>query len=241
MEKIKNPSKKLLKEFKTLSIVFIGIFILSSCVKSRVDPRLANSSHTVFVNVIPNGLSFNFYLDNLKTSNQAIAFSYSLPAIYISPGRRQIDLVLRNSTQSILTETVLVKAPNYYTVFATGKVTPEFVVLEDVQSNLISPPTGKAKVRLINLSSDAPNIDLAIAGGATLFTNLTYKANTPFINMDPGIYNLNFLETGTTTVKFTKKVLIDPGRLYNIFSLGAWDFQPGDAPLDMGLLDAVGQ
>lgn len=239
MKNIKNPSSKLYKASVVITAVLAVTMLLSSCLKTYTDPRITNGSHTVFVNAIPNSLSFLFYLDNFQASNQSIGFTYSLPAIYVSPGVKKLDLVLRNSSQSILTDTIQFRSPNYFTIFATGKTTPEFVVIEDTQAHLVNPPTGKAKIRFINLSSDAPNLDVAIEGGAKLFTDVTYKANTEFINIDPGDFYLNILQTGTSTVKFSKHVLIVPDRVYNIFSLGAWDVLPGDAPLDLGLMDAL--
>ncbi len=238
---MKNLSAELFKKFKTLVVVLSGIAILSSCLKTYVDPRISTSAHTVFVNTVPDALQYTFYLDNFRVSNQAISFTYALPFIYVTAGSKKIDLIVRNTTTSVASDTILFKSTNYYVVFATGKEKLEFVVLEDAPANLLSPPTGKAKVRLLNLSPDSPNIDLVVsgAGGATLFTNLSYKSNTDFIIMDPGAYDLDFRETGTTVVKYTKHVNIEPNKLHNLFVIGAWNALSGEAGVDLGLMDAT--
>ncbi|HCN84343.1 MAG TPA: hypothetical protein DIT07_12095 [Sphingobacteriaceae bacterium] len=240
MKKNKNFSIKLLKESKILFAVLCSITLLSSCLKTYTDPRIDTSAHTVFVNTVPDGSSYNFYLDNFIVSNQSVAFSYALPYIYVTAGSKKVDLIPRNTTQSVASDTILFKAKNYYTIFATGQANPEFVVLEDTPADLANPPAGKSRIRLVNLSPDSPNIDLFVdgPGGTNLFTNLAYKANTAFINVEPGAYNLDFRETGTTTVKFTKHVSIEPNRVHTIFAIGVWNALPGDPSLDMGLMDA---
>lgn len=238
MKKNENLSAELLKKFKTLVIVLIGITVLSSCLKTYVDPRIENSAHTIFVNVIPDNTTYNVYIDNARATNQPFAFSFALPPIYVSAGSKTIEYRLNNSSQVVITDTVVFKPKNYYTIFSTRTTDPELVVIEDVPANLTDPPTGKAKVRFINMSPGSPNIDLFVDKGATLFTNIAYKTTTEFLVVNSSFYDLNFRATGTTGVKFTKRIAIDPDRLYTIFALGVWNPLPEDAPLDLGLLDA---
>ncbi len=68
----------------------------------------------------------------------------------------------------------------YHTLFAVAKRRPsklnpgnrDSLVL--VYDDLTAPVSGKAKVRFANFSPDAPNVDLALAGSAAVFSNVAY-------------------------------------------------------------------
>ncbi len=71
-------------------------------------------------------------------------------------------------------------ASYYHTLFAVAKRRPsklnpgnrDSLVL--VYDDLTAPVSGKAKVRFANFSPDAPNVDVALAGGTAIFSNVAY-------------------------------------------------------------------
>jgi hypothetical protein len=55
----------------------------------------------------------------------------------------------------------------------------------------------KAYVRFINLSPNSPPLDVYIAGGTQLFSNVAYTAHTRYVPVDPGTYVLQLRPAGT--------------------------------------------
>lgn len=240
MEKLTQLKGSLLKKLQTLFIVVVSVSLLSSCLKTYVDPKITASAHTVFVNTIPNGASYSFFIDEFRVSSQTISFSFALPAIYVTAGTKKVDLVPRNGIPAF-TDTITFKSTYFYTIFTTQQATtdPEFFIVEDSPANLQTPPAGKAKVRFVNLSPDAPNTDLYFDGGANIITNLPYKTSSDFVTVDAGVFDFDFRETGTTTTKFKKHVAIESGRIYTVFSLGLWNAVSGYPEIDLGMISAT--
>ena len=106
-----------------------------------------------------------------------------------------------------------------YSVFAINTVanlTP--LVLED---NLTTPAEGKAHVRFIHLSPNAPAVDITLMDGTMVFSDIEFSEYIDFTPLDAGIYNLQVRVHGTETV-----VLELPGiellnqNIYTVFAKG---------------------
>eukprot|EP01120_Amphizonella_sp_Union-15-10_P000052 TRINITY_DN1005_c0_g1_i4.p1 TRINITY_DN1005_c0_g1~~TRINITY_DN1005_c0_g1_i4.p1 ORF type:complete len:214 (+),score=36.33 TRINITY_DN1005_c0_g1_i4:93-734(+) len=83
------------------------------------------------------------------------------------------------------------------------------------------PEFGKATVRFVHLSPNAPAVDVAVSGGPVLFSNIAYKGFTPYTSVTPGFYNLEVRPAGSTTVVLkVPNVELAPNRAYSIFAEG---------------------
>ena len=93
------------------------------------------------------------------------------------------------------------------------------IVFED---DLTSPASGKAHVRFIHLSPDAPAVDVAVASsGAVVFGNVAFKQGTAFTPLDAGTYNLDVRVAGTSTVALTlPPITLTAGKIYTVFAKG---------------------
>jgi len=109
-----------------------------------------------------------------------------------------------NPSATVKTTSLQTEANKYYSIYYTGlNQNPEVVITTD---DLTRPANDKVKIRVINLSPDAGNLD--VAGRLTnettprmnLFTALSYKTNNAFREIPPGFYSLEIKETSTGTV-----------------------------------------
>ena len=224
MKPFKNLSGDNKRNFKVLFITLFSIAILFASCTKRSHEEVAPGASLLVANAIPRSTSIDFYLDNQRVNLQSMFFSQGLDYFYVVPGLKKLDITLGESGQVLATDTATLKVGNYYSLFAIEKGMAEFVVAKDDLSN---PPSGKAKIRFIHLSPDAPNIDIAIAGGATLYTNRTYKSYTDFMLVDPTNYTLNIRQTGNTAVKIAKAdVQIEVSGIYTIMAIGFWNGAP---------------
>lgn len=116
-------------------------------------------------------------------------------------------------------------ASRIFTAAAIGK-------LANISLYLIPDPRtprkpGRAMLRFVHLSPDAPPVNLAIANGKTLFTNIPYKGITDYTALMPGKYNfeLNLAQDGKR-VLWVPNIRIMPHRNYSIYAVGLAGGQP---------------
>jgi LPXTG-motif cell wall-anchored protein len=114
---------------------------------------------------------------------------------------------------------VTIEAGKAYTIAATGllaNIAPSIYA-----DNLSAPAAGKAHVRVIHTSPDAPAVDVRVAGGPALFSNLAFPNASDYLPVDAGTYNLEVTPAGSTTVVLPiNGVTLEAGRIYDVFAVG---------------------
>lgn len=87
--------------------------------------------------------------------------------------------------------------------------------------DLTAPASGKAHVRFVHLSPNAPAVDVAVTGGAVVFGNKSFKDYTAFTPLDAGTYNLEVRVAGTSTVALPLPgITLQAGKIYTVFAKG---------------------
>jgi hypothetical protein len=163
------------------------------------------------------------YMDGNLLYNAALITNKTTGYFLAEPGQRSFRVDTTeigpnvNFPQAPVNTTQMnAEAGKYYTIFYTGKIqSPEVVVTTD---DLSRPPSGKARVRVLNLSPDVPSVDIAgrlttsTSPSTVLFGNLTYKTVNAFQDFNPGFYRMELRAAGTTTVlgSFTQDNQIVP-------------------------------
>jgi hypothetical protein len=106
-----------------------------------------------------------------------------------------------------------------YSVFAVNSVSNiEPLLIED---DLTAPAQGKAHVRFIHLSPDAPAVDITLTDGTIVFGNRAFKDFTAFTPLDAGTYDLQVRVAGTTTVALDLPgITVESGKIYTVFAKG---------------------
>ena len=157
--------------------------------------------------------------------NGAVAFS-NLPFKGITayaaldPGSTKVQVSPTGATTPIVIDATLdLAADTDYTVVAVGKLADiEPLVLVD---NNAMPAVGKAHVRFVHASPDAPAVDIAVKGGAVLFSNVPFKGVGDYLPVDAGTYDLEVRLAGTTTVALEVPGLkLDAQTVYTVFAMG---------------------
>jgi LPXTG-motif cell wall-anchored protein len=88
--------------------------------------------------------------------------------------------------------------------------------------NNSTPEAGKAHVRFVHASPDAPAVDIAVAdGGPVLFSNVEFKGVGDYLPVDAGTYDLEVRIAGTETVALeVPGVALADRTVYTIFAMG---------------------
>jgi len=134
-------------------------------------------------------------------------------------GTRNVKVNVAGSTTTVINADLPVLAGGNYSVFARGPVASIGALV--IADDLTAPAAGKAHVRFVHLSPDAPAVDVAVTGGPVLFANQSYQDYTAFAPVDAGTYDLEVRPAGSGTVALAVPgVVLQPGKIYTVFARG---------------------
>lgn len=119
----------------------------------------------------------------------------------------------------VIDATVGLESGGAYTVAATGflaDITP--LVIGD---RATATTGGGASVRFIHTGPDAPAVDIAVAGGDVIFSDVTFRESTGYAQVPAGTYDLEVRLAGTATVALSVPgVSVSAGMNYTIYAIG---------------------
>ncbi|QIL39091.1 DUF4397 domain-containing protein [Pedobacter sp. HDW13] len=194
-----------MKNFTLFNLKFIPLFIfvvltaLISCKKDETDTTI---SYLRVVNASPSSATYNAYFNGTMVTSAALPFGGSAAYGSYAPGAYTLKFTTASSAESLLSKTVTLGVNTYYSTYLINK--PAALDIYTIADDLSITATDKAYVRFINLSPDAPALDLAKTGATTtLATNKAYKTASAFTTVDAGTYTLDTKETSSGTVKAT--------------------------------------
>ncbi len=188
----------------------------SSCKKSSDDKGKAN---VMVVHASPNAPSVDVLVDNSKVNSALLVYPGNTAYLQVGEGTHNLKVNAAGTATSVINVDVPFLKDKNYSVFAIDSLSKiSALVLED---NLTAPAAGKAHVRFVHLSPNAPAVDVALVGGAILFGAYEFKDASAFTPLDQGTYNLEVRVAGTSTVVLTlAPITLTAGKIYTIFAKG---------------------
>jgi hypothetical protein len=152
-------------------------------------------------------------------NNAALTYPNNTGYLTVSPGTRNVKVNAAGTSTTVINGNLDLESGRSYSVFAINTLSNiEPLILED---DLTSPASGRAHVRFLHLSPDAPAVDIAVQNGPTLFSNRAFKSATAFTPVDAGTYTLEVRLAGTsTTVLTVPNVMLESGAIYTVFAQG---------------------
>ena len=149
-------------------------------------------------------------------------FDYTSYSGYLNffTGDREIKFRAENANNALIDTTFSFENGKVYSLFAVNK-------LPDVEALLVvdsasSPAQGKAMVRFVHLSPDAPAYDISTENASTpLFAAKSFKQATVFQEVDAGTFTFEVKNAGSADVILSAEdVEILPGKYYTIITRG---------------------
>ena len=211
---------KAIHPFKALTFFIAGLglctTLLTSCTREEVCPVPVTPARVSVTNALAGSQPINFFFDHNQLNYYGIPYGSGLEYVNAYTGSRTIDVYDTQTSIKIATHNTTFEEGKFYSVFLTGVPTsPDFMILND---DLTQPPVGNAGVRLVNLSPDAPAVDLVIQQGPTLASNIPYKGNSNFYAVaGSNTYNIEIRQAGTSNVLTSlNNVRFRNGSLYTV-------------------------
>ena len=201
------------------TILFASITLFTSCKEDESNDDKSYAKVLV-THASPNALGVDLLVDNSKQNSSALTFPNNTGYLQVESGTRNIKVNVTGTSTTVIEANLMLAKDNNYSVIAVDSVSKiSAIVLAD---DLSAPAAGKAHVRFIHLSPNAPAVDVAVASsGAVVFGNKAFKEYTAFTPLDAGTYNLDVRVAGTSTVALVlPAITLEAGKIYTVFAKG---------------------
>lgn len=207
--------KKSFLRFTTLGIVAAALVSFSSCEKEE-EKTFAN---VLVTHASPDAPGVDLLVDNSKVNSSALAFPSNTGYLKVESGARNIKVNAAGTSTTVINADLTFEENKNYSIFAVDSVSKiSAIVLTD---DLTAPASGKAHVRFVHLSPNAPAVDVALDGGAVVFANKAFKEATAFTPLDAGSYDLEVRVAGGSTVALDlDPITLEAGKIYTVFAKG---------------------
>lgn len=204
--------------FPILAALALGALALAGCGDDSNPAAPALQGRVMAVHASPDAPAVDLRVDGAVVGS-GLAYPQNTAYLTVAAGTRDVKVNVAGSSTTVIDADLPVAGGASYTVFAVDRVASiSALVLTD---DLAAPAAGKAHVRFVHLSPDAPAVDVAVQGGAVLFPNRAFKEFTAFTPFDAGTYDLEVRVAGTTTAVLTlDDVVLQAGKIYTVFARG---------------------
>lgn len=134
--------------------------------------------------------------------------------------RFQVAPAWKGANAVVIDVTTNIMAGQAYTIAAINQLAN--IKGQIFNDNLAAPAAGKAHVRVLHLSPDAPAVDLKTQDNAvTLFSNLAYGNASNYKPVDAGTYNLKVTAAGgSDAVIALNGTTLSAGTIYDVVAVG---------------------
>ena len=168
----------------------------------------------------PDAPSVDVYVNGAKTLS---GVSYKTVSKYLSvpPGQYRFEVRPAGAdvgSKAVIDASDTLAAGKAVTVAAVGALAN---IKGQVYSDDISAPaSGKAKVRVVHAAPEVPAVDVAVAGGPTLFSGAAFPQATPYAEVAGGSYNLEVRAAGTQNALLKGTQAVQAGSVYTVAAIG---------------------
>lgn len=224
-----------------LAIMAVSMVMLNSCLKDG-DNGVYQISAVRALNAVPGSDQLDVFLDqnqlnfdNTTWQDEKFAYTDTLPYKNAWPNNRLVRVFDPDdypTADPLIQKTVNFVPGKFYSLYVVGYDEIELLATED---DLSAPDDGKAKIRFIHLSPDAPSLDFGVEGVDTLIaSDKTFKEVEGFATVNVGeTYTFNVIEHSSGDVLHAFEFAPESDMIYTIWIKGLLG-NTGDEALDFG-------
>jgi LPXTG-motif cell wall-anchored protein len=125
----------------------------------------------------------------------------------------------QGAAAAVITANPTLAAGGAYTIAAVGALAN--IRGEIYDDNLAAPAAGKAHVRVIHASPNAPAVAVKVANGPTLIPSLAFPNASAYLPVDAGTYDLQVTPAGANDVVIDlPNTTLRAGTIYDVVAVG---------------------
>lgn len=204
----------------TVGLASMGVLAILGMGLAFTGAPSAHAADSAFVRVVhaaPAAPQVDVYVDNTKLLPD-FKFGAVTDYVPLAAGQHEIDVTPTGKTvaDAVIKQQVTVTSGTTYTVAAIGDSATKPALVAFVDDNSIA--TGKAKVRVYHLSSDAGPVAVA-TGGQTVIGDLAFQKASDYLAVAPGAYTFDVtLKNSNKTVQLPATLAVH--KVTSVFALG---------------------
>ena len=217
--------------FLVAIVAAVGM-LLGGCLKD--DNQVYQVAAVRALNAVPGSEQLDVFLnqnklnfDNERWQDEAFAYADTLPYKNAWPDNRVVSVVDPAdypNAEPIVQQTVTFIPGKFYSLYVVGYDDIEVLYTDD---DLSDPAEGKANIRFIHLSPDAPTLDFEVttaeaeAEDPLRLDGYAFKEATDFAAVDGGVeHTIRFIEHGGEEVLHTFEFTPETGMIYTVWVKG---------------------
>lgn len=204
--------------FKVPVLVVIVLSLGFVSCKKGDDTLSTSVTRTTTLNVVNATTdTLNYYLNGsrVNTTSSLYPFGYT-GYLDVNYADQKYQFKHLGNTDVLFNLVLALDTNKVYSLFVAGRAEEHTFTTLDT---LISDTNGKAKIRFVNASPDAGNLDVLID---SLKLNMRpYKSATVFVPIGVGIKHVQIFQSGSTTAISDSTRTFVTGRVYTLFSRGS--------------------
>ncbi len=205
--------------FRTMLIAvsFITLWSCSIDDDSNNYYQNPNVAIGIIANASPDSGDLFFYADNNNINSNPLNYTDAAGYYNFYLGERTFSIQDAEGNELATLEKTLT-AQDFFSLFAVNTFTEiELVIYDDIFD---FPPQNTASVRFINLSTDAPAINIS-SETEDFATALEFKQATDFIEVPAGTYDITYTDDTNDTALYTDTDMVFySGRVYTVYTKG---------------------
>jgi hypothetical protein len=177
------------------------------------------------IHTVPDAPNVDIYANDKLIINN-LAYGDYTDYLPIPEGTYKITLYVAGTKNTpVLSNMLTVKKNSILTVAAVGTLSDiGLIVITDANEYKM---TGKAMIRFLHLSPNAPAVDITLPNGTVIFSNVSFRHITHYIDVTPMNYTLQVRVAGTDNVVLTvPNINLDEGKYYTVYAIGLAGEEP---------------
>lgn len=177
------------------------------------------------IHTVPDAPNVDIYANDKLIVNN-LAYGNYTDYLPIPEGTYHIALYVAGTKDSpVIANRLTVNKNSILTVAAVGTLSDlELYAITDANAPKMA---GKAMIRFLHLSPNAPAVDITMPNGTVVFGNISFKHITPYIDVTPMNYTLQVRLAGTSTVVLTvPNVNLVADKYYTVYAIGLAGEEP---------------
>ena len=206
---------------KRIALALLAVTVAALATSCRLNDNPAApfvKARVMAVHASPDAPAVDLLVDG-AVAGTGLAYPGNTGYLPVKSGTRNFKINVSGTSTTVINANLPLSPGASYSVFAVDSVSKiSALVLTD---DLTKPAAGKAHVRFVHLSPNAPAVDVAVTSGPVLFANESFKQYSAFTPVAAGTYNLEVRPAGSGTVVLPLPgITLQAGKIYTVFAKG---------------------
>ncbi|WP_226683056.1 DUF4397 domain-containing protein [Sutcliffiella horikoshii] len=208
---------------KFLSILTVLLFVLggmSNLAAANANTGSKQDAQVRILHASPDAPAVDVYVDG-NVAVEGAKFKDATDYLMLPAGPHKVEIFpAGKKDQPVIAQQLEVEGGKAYTVAAVNKLANlEMIAVEDTRKA----PKGKAFTRVGHLSPDAPQVDVGVIKGDTVFSELSFKDISVYQELEPGTYDLEIRTPDKKQVLDLSGTKLEKDTVYSVFAVNTAD------------------